>query len=350
MGSVGILVVGLCTGLVAYYAGFPTIALSQQGPPELQYCPKSSAVLAYADVRDVMLSDLRRRLKEIAPDAQADGRETLKRETGIDIENDVDRVTACVTTDEGPRSGLGMVLVSGRFDDVRLEGIARDHGAVVEPYRTKRVLVMPEHSGTPQTLALAFVSPGLIGLGSADLIRHAIDIQAGEAKDSITTNDELMALVRENMNDGNVWAVGRFDLITAKAKLPPEVASRLPAITWFAASGHVNGGINGRLRAETRDEEAANNLRDVIRGLMALARMEAGTNPQVQAMMQALQLGGTGKTVSLSFSVPAEVLEMLTPKKGGALLHDLHERPNEIHREIEKALEKAADRGANPRD
>lgn len=316
LGSVATLAAGLCTGLVAYYAGFPTIALSRQGPEELQYVPSNAAVVAYANVHDVMVSDLRRRLREYAPQAQADGREAFQRETGIDIENDIDRVVACLTTDETTthRNGFGLVLASGRFDDTRLEGLARDKGAVVEEYRNKRVLIINENGPMPHTLALAFMSPGLIGLGSAELVKHAIDIQTGAAKDSITTNEELMQLVDE-MEDGNAWAVGRFDTLTAKAKLPNEVASRLPALTWFAASGHVNGGISGRLRAEARDEESANNLRDVVRGFMALARMQAGSNPQVQAMMDSLQLGGTGKTVSLSFSVPSEALELLAPRK-----------------------------------
>jgi hypothetical protein len=305
---------------VAYYAGFPTIALSREGPEELQYVPGNATVVAYANVRDVMLSDMRKRLKEYAPQAHADGQQAFERETGINIENDVDRIVACATADDsanGVRSGHGLVLVSGRFDEVRLEGLARDHGATVEQYRNKRLLIVQrrmDRNGPPQAMSMAFMAPGLIGLGSADLVKHAIDIQAGEATDTITTNEELMNLVRD-MDDGNAWAVGRFDTLTANAKLPPEVATRLPQITWFAASGHVNGGLSGRLRAEARDEEAANNLREVIRGFMALARMQAGPNPQIQGIMQSLDLGGTGKTVQLSFSIPIEALDMLAPLK-----------------------------------
>ena len=98
-------------------------------------------------------------------------------------------------------------------------------------------------------------------------------------------NDELMALVR-SLDGGNAWAVGRFDALTSKAHLPDNVTSRLPAITWLAASGHINGGLRGMVRAEARDEEAANNLRDVIRGFMGLAKMQAGSNPSAQLMMQ----------------------------------------------------------------
>ena len=92
--------------------------------------------------------------------------------------------------------------------------------------------------------------------------------------------------------------------------------SRLPAITWFSASGRVNGGISGVVRAETRDEAAAQNLRDVVRGFMALGKLQAGSKPEVQTMLQSLELGGEGKTVSLSFSVPAEIFDSL-----GALEH-----------------------------
>jgi hypothetical protein len=289
LGSAGTLVVGLCTGLVAYYAGFPTIALSREGPEELQYVPGNATVVAYADVRDVMLSDMRKRLKEYAPQAHADGQAAFERETGINIENDVDRIVACATADDdGSRSGHGLVLARGRFDEVRLEGLAREHGAIVEHSRTQRLMLVPARSadrdGPPHAMSMAFMAPGLIGLGSADLVTHAIDIQTGEANDTIANNEELMNLVRD-MEDGNAWAVGRFDTLTAKANLPAEVATRLPQITWFAASGHVNGGFTGRLRAEARDEEAANNLREVVRGFMALARMQAGTNPQIQNIM-----------------------------------------------------------------
>ena len=87
--------------------------------------------------------------------------------------------------------------------------------------------------------------------------------------------------------------------------------SQIPAITWFAVSGHVNGGLRGTIRAEARDDEAANNLRDVVRGFLALAKLSAGAKPEMQAMMQSLELAGTGKTVSLSFAVPAEIFDLV---------------------------------------
>src|SRR5262249_39194465 len=117
---------------------------------------------------------------------------------------------------------------------------------------------------------------------------------------SVMGNEELMTLVR-SLESGNIWAVGRFDALQSQGRLPQEIASRLPAITWVALSGHVNGGLRGVLRAEARDEEAANNLRDVVRGFLALGKLQSGGRADLQAMMQSLELSGTGKTVAISF-------------------------------------------------
>ena len=63
-----ILAVGLGTGLVASYMGLPvSVFSSAAGPDELQYVPADAAVVAYANVRDVMNSEFRQRFKDIEP-------------------------------------------------------------------------------------------------------------------------------------------------------------------------------------------------------------------------------------------------------------------------------------------
>jgi hypothetical protein len=169
--------------------------------------------------------------------------------------------------------------------------------------------------GPNRTFAVSFMEPGLVAIGSTQLIRSAIDLHhAGnnpqKGLESVTGNEELMALVR-SMDDGNAWAVGRFDALGSHANLPDSVARQIPAITWVSASGHVNGGIRGVIRAEARDDEAANNLRDVVRGFLALAKLQTAAKPELQLMMQSLELSGTGKTVAISFAVPAEVFDII---------------------------------------
>jgi len=137
--------VGLGTGLMAYYVGFPTSAfLVTGGPEELRYLPSTSTVVAYADVREVMASELRQRLREsFATSAQENGQREFQELTGINIETDIDRVVASLETSGSPttnRMGTGVVLARGRFDEVKIEGLMREHGAHVDVYKGKRLI------------------------------------------------------------------------------------------------------------------------------------------------------------------------------------------------------------------
>jgi len=312
-GAAAVTVIGLCTGLVAYYGGgLPSLSAAPTGPAELSYVPADAAVVAYANVRDVMTSQFRERFREAVPE-QNEGRDEFLRETGIDVERDIDHVVACMIPNDGHEGGL--VVARGRFNPTQLETLAREHGAVVEEYRGKRLLVgQSRHNDRQPTLA--FMETGLVAIGDDASIRRSIDAQM--SGQSVMSNDELMQLVADVDAGSNAWAVGRVDVLAREAKLPDEVSRQIPALKWFAATGRINGGFTGTLRAEARDEEAAENLRDVVRGLFALAKMQAGSDPRVAALVQTLQLSGTGTTVQLSFTVPTEVIDLLgQARKGG---------------------------------
>jgi len=327
--SLLVLAVGIGTGLVAYYVGLSPSAFAQRGGiEELRYLPRNPSVVAFADVHEVMTSELRQRLRHAVPmQKQEDGQREFQNETGINIETDIDRVVACLEPDGTSVSGAGMVLARGRFDEVKIEALMREHGAQVETYKNSRLIVAdhadvgrrrPADGGVgdssnagparPNRFALSFIEPGLVAVGGTGLVRHAIDLHASGGESAVS-NDELMKQVR-SLDSGNAWAVGRFDLLRSNAGFPQGVATQLPAITWFSASGRVDGGLRGVVRAEAGDEEAAKNLRDVVRGFLALARLQAGSRPEFQGLLQSLELGGAGKTVALSFDVPAQLVDL----------------------------------------
>ena len=318
--------VGLGVGLLAYSVGLPNGAFGRRGgPDELRFLPKNASLVGYANVHDVMVSDLRQRAKAMAPGGER-GQEKFQAETGINIETDIDRVVASFDPGTDGAADLGVVIATGRFDETRIEALLRSHGAKVEDYKGRRLILLPEDGHDRKAKdadpgdapaqprkprpdgAMAFIQPGTLAIGTAPLVRGAIDRRAGG--ENLTDNEDLMKQVR-SLESGNAWAVGRFDALGAGHKLPAQVSSQLPPITWFSVSGHINGGLRGVLRAETRDDESANNLRDVLRGFMALAKMQAGGRPAMQTLLQSLELGGSGHTVALSFTVPADALELL---------------------------------------
>jgi hypothetical protein len=329
--SAAVLVAGLGVGLVAYYGGgFPSLSASRSGPSELSYVPADATVVAFANVREVMDSELRRKLKEALPAEHEQGQQEFQNLTGIDIERDIQYVIAAMTSPD-PRDGNGLVVARGTFNVAQLETLVRDHGGTVQEYKGKRLVIcsavkvenpdvpqMPEQHPLGHTMALAFLEPGLVAIGSETAIKSSIDAQL--TAHSITSNDQMMELISEIERGNNTWAVGRFDAIAGHAKLPDEIRGRIPAITTFAVMTHIDGGVTGTLRAETRDEASAENLRDVVRGLVALGKLQSQNDPKVTAMLQSLQLTGTGKTVALSFAVPSEIIDMI-PKA----MHGVHD-------------------------
>lgn len=304
-GSAAVLAAGLCTGLIAYFAGgFQSVSAAPVAN-ELRYVPADSAVVAFADVRSIMDSDLRTRLTSAMP-MHGQGQQEFQAQTGIDIEKDIDYVVASAAG-PNPQAG-GLIVARGRFNDTQLEGLALQHGGQVGDYKGKRVVNAPTREGHPQ-VTLAFLEPGLVAIGTQATVERAIDAQL--TSHSITSNEEMMQLVSDIASNSNAWAVGRFDTMIQQARLPSEIATKVPPVKWFAASGHINGGISGMLRAEANDEESAELLRRQVSGALAFGEMVAKSDPKVGALINSLQLSGTGKTVAVSFTVPAELLALI---------------------------------------
>jgi hypothetical protein len=310
--SGAILAIGLGTGLVASYMGLPvSVFTSAAGPDELQYVPADAAVVAYANVRDVMSSQFRQRFKSLEP--SQDDKNQFEEKTGLNFEQDIESVVAAVMPKdnlaERPKESF-LILARGRFQTSRLEALAIEHGAQVSDYQGKRLITHNDNTGTAPAddMAFGFVENDLVAFGSINTVKASID--ARESNRNVVSNNDMMKLVNE-IDNANAWAVGRFDAIANKAGIPSEIAAQMPKISWFSAAGHVNGGVSGTFKAETVDEATAKNLRDVIGGFLALAKMQAANKPGMQQLADSLVLSGEGTSVALQFSIPSEVLDVL---------------------------------------
>jgi len=308
-----ILAVGLGTGLVASYMGLPvSVFSSAAGPDELQYVPADAAVVAYANVRDVMNSQLRQRFKNLEP--SQDEKNEFEEKTGLNLEQDVDSVVAAVMPKDGMANnpaGSFLILARARYQASTLEKLALDHGAEVSDYNGKRLITHQDddlNDPTPDHMAFGFLEADLVGFGSVETVKAAIDARASNR--NIVSNNEMMKLVNE-IDNANAWAVGKFDAIASKAGIPAEIASAMPAISWFSAAGHINGGVSGTFKAEAKDEATAKNLRDVMAGFLAMAKMHAASKPGMQQLADSLVISGDGNTVALSFAVPSELIDLL---------------------------------------
>jgi hypothetical protein len=312
--SGAILAIGLGTGLVASYMGLPVSVFSRAaGPDELQYVPTDAAVVAYVNIREVMNSQLRQRFKALEP--SEDQKNDFEEKTGLNLEQDVDSVVAAVMPKDGMvnnPAGSFLILARARYDAARLEKLALDHGAQVSEYQNKRIITHQESNaaGDPnhEDVAFGFMEADLVAFGSLSSVKAAID--ARRENRNVVSNNDMMKLVNE-IENANAWAVGRFDAIAAKAGLPAEIQNAMPSISWFSAAGHINGGVSGSFKAEAKDEATAKNLRDVMAGFLAMAKMQAGSKPGMQQLADSLVISGDGNTVALAFTIPTEVIDVL---------------------------------------
>ena len=310
--AAAILAVGLTTGLVASYMGLPVAFSRAAGPDELQYVPAEAAVVAYANVREIMDSQFRERFRQFEPDTRE--RDEFQAKTGVNIEQDINSVVAALTNvpepGASPHNSM-LILARGRFEKERLEALALEHGGQVEIYQEKSLLIHRGDAGDKE-MAIGFLENDLIALGGYEAVKRSIDANGG--RNIVSTNADIMRQIGE-LDAANAWAVGRFDAIAHSANVPAEIQAHIPAIQWFSAATHVNGGVSGVFKAEARDDESAKNMRDVLNGFLALAKMQASAKPELKTMVESLQLSGEGKNVAVSFTLPTELFDALQQLK-----------------------------------
>jgi hypothetical protein len=300
--------VALGGGLFAYLIAQRASGGGDGVPAEVSYVPANAALVAYADVRRVMNSELHR---ELMPTLE--GPRVMNDFTGLDFEKQVDHVVAYVepsntpdaAADKAPRS---MMLLQGTFDQARIEQLIRDRGGLIETHNGHSVFV---HREGGEEMSAAFVRPDLLAVGDANLVRRTLGPQGAVL--NLTANDELMALIR-GASGSTAWMAGYFDAVSRSLKLPPSMSARVPPVRLVLAKADINGGMTAALRAETASNEAAEQLREAVRGFIALARFQAASQPQFESALKSLELSGTDKTVQVSVAFSPETLRALASR------------------------------------
>ena len=324
LAAAAVLFVGLAGGLVAYLAYTPRRRGWLPGlPAEMRYVPADAALVAFADVRAVMNSELRRALVPSIDPGSRKGRQMMNDFAGVDVEKQVDHVVRTSSRiippdrqDVRARRGCPARLVagaghvrSGAHRAVR----SRARRQRWKSYNGRKMFV---RSKDGHEMAVGFVAPDLIAIGQGES-RAPRDRQSqrrARHANNITTNPEMMTLIRDNAGS-TAWVVGQFEEISRRMSLPSGVAGQVPPVRLVSVKANINGGVKVAIRAEAGDKAAADQLRDVVRGFISLARLQAGSKPEFESMLKSIELSGTDKTVRLSFAVSPETVRAIAPSR-----------------------------------
>ena len=304
VGGRGRLVLWLCTGLFFSFNPGTALAQSVAGSADLVQVPSNASIVAYANVREAVLSDVWARIRQMAGD---DLGQMRVEQLGLDLERDIDEVLGFIAPGDTPGQPAGLALLRGRFDMTRLEAVAREAGATVSDYAGTRVVSIEEDD--VGALAMAALEPGLVAVGDLASVQRAVDNQS--AGSDITANEEMMALLDQVEGDSHLWAVGRTGDLGALGILPDDLPIQASAVSAFALSGRIDSGISGSVSIVGSDEETGQHLRDLLRGVLALAQSATTGQAELQTVVDSVTLGGTGTTATVSFSLPSEALDLI---------------------------------------
>ena len=146
-------------------------------------------------------------------------------------------------------------------------------------------------------------------LGETSYLREMLD--AGEGR-SASASELLESIGPETSAGETFWLLG-----STSGAIPPVLgeANVLPPLQAFSLSGRLDAELVLRARGRAQTAEAAQQLADVLRGLVALGRMNAGNaNPELARLAEAVSIELFDQDIELNVSVPYETIRKLSER------------------------------------
>jgi hypothetical protein len=235
-------------------------------------------------------------------------------QTGFDPRRDLESLVMTTSGEGGGKNSSFAILARGNFDESRIREMAVSKGAVAETYLGVKLLVSKEHG---QSVAFGFADTGVAVMGDLDSIHQVIQNLSTPATLNVDLTNRIDAAGRAN----DAWFVslagGTMLGKHIAAEAGGQMAGQAQALQSIrAASGGVVFGsvVTVTFDAETRSEQDAASLADVVRFVSSMVQMQRQSDPRAGIMAAALDnmaLQTNGDTVHLGFSMTEKNLEQM---------------------------------------
>jgi hypothetical protein len=214
---------------------------------------------------------------------------------------------------------MGLALVSGRFDLYKLGRAVETEGKTKGYGHEGVTLYAFGEEGKPAT-AVALLDETSLLFGPKDRVEAAVSSRA-RGETPFKKNATLMALVEKVRPGSTFWMVGDQSLL---AGLPTSVPApggsaegatiSLPALQSLTVTGDLDPQVSLQIAGDAKDELAAKNLADVVRGFVALMSLQAQQKPELAQLASAVTVATEASRVLVSARIPYEMLDALQPK------------------------------------
>ncbi len=327
--SMALVVVGMAVGLGALWMS-PARAAVGPLAGEALILPGDARFVMGFDVKRFTASPFYARFAAeggMKPEAL----QQLEEKTGLSPARDIDHLV--IAGSPGGRKGApGLAIAFGRFDLYKLgRTLETDGKATGTSHEGVTVYAFGDGIGRREGhrdgekqggLAVAFLDDRTLVFGAEDQVLAAVGSRSRN-ETPLKSNVALMALVEKVRPGSTFWMVGDQSLLAGlPTSLPAPGASAdgtatmtLPALTGLTVTGDLDPQVSLAITGEAKDAIAAKNLADVVRGLVALASLQAQQKPELQQLASAISVATEENRVLVAARIPYEMLEALQPKK-----------------------------------
>jgi hypothetical protein len=246
--------------------------------------------------------------------------EELEAKTGLNPARDLDQIVVAGTGVKG----AGVAVALGHFDLYKL-GRAIETAGKAQGTSYEGVTVYNFSEESKQPLSLALVDESTLVLGPTDQVTQVLASRT-RGETPLKTNTALMARVEKIQPGSTFWMVGDQSLL---ASLPTSIPGpggsagggslALPALVGLTVTGDLDPQVSVAITGEARDAAAAKSLADVVRGLVAMASLQAAQKPELSQLASAVSVATEENRVLVSARIPYETLDALQPKRPQAV-------------------------------
>jgi hypothetical protein len=307
--SMGVVVLGVIAALGALYLD-PARAAVGPMPGVGLALPAETRSLTGLDVKRFVASPFYQRFGKTAQGRPAAFTE-LQQRTGIDPEKDVDQVLIG-SQRTGTRSGATVVVI-GRFDRARLaKAVGAQAGVTTRQHEGMPVYVFKDPRASS---ALAILSDGAFVMGTQPEVERTVTNHV-RGRDGLKGNADLFGLVQAVRTGATFWTVGDQSLLSQMPSAVPAPGGMggsltLPGLKSVTVTGDLDPAVSFEAIAQADDAAAASKLADVMRGLIALATLQAAQKPELQQLASALTITTDAARVRINGRLSYELLDAL---------------------------------------
>ncbi len=309
--AAGIVLAGLGLGAMAYISSPRTSAQASVLPEAATWMPSSANFVTHLDLVSIAASPIREEWESLPQRQKAlDEVEEFREKTGLDPWNDFEALSVSTQRSQESQS-WGLALI-GNLDPERIISAIEEKETIERDAYEGTTLYVFSHGKDEDNHnhALAFPNSSTILFGPHEYVRTMLDVGASRAPSAV--EGALAGWAEELPLNDAFWCVGSAkDTLGRIMARRSEGSPQIPPIESFAISGNLESDFSMTARGRAADQESAQKLADVVRGFVAFGSLQQQAKPEIQAVLDSVQIQILENTVEVYLAVPYETLRRL---------------------------------------